>query len=58
MILAPERASRWLAMDDAVLADYPSIAPRPKAWPASRRVNSPGNNDDNLIEATGETLAG
>lgn len=58
VILSPEDASRWLATDESVLADYPSIAPALKAWPVSLRVNSPRNNDGSLIEATGETVTG
>ena len=58
VILTPEDGSRWLAMDDTILDNYPELAPPLKAWPVSRRVNNPRNNDDDLISATGETLAG
>ena len=56
VILAPDAASRWLAMDDSILGDNPS--PKLKAWPVSRRVNNPRNNDEDLLLADGDTVSG
>lgn len=58
VILSPDDASRWLEMDSSILDEYPSLAPSLKAWPVSRQVNNPRNNDDSLIVSAGETLAG
>ena len=56
VVLRPDLASRWLAMDETLLYDYASLAPALRAWPVSRRVNRPTNNDATLIEAEGDTL--
>lgn len=56
VVLRPDLASRWLATDETLLDDYASLAPALRAWPVSRRVNRPTNNDATLIEAEGDTL--
>jgi len=58
VILTPEDGGRWLEMDDTLLDDCAARTPPLKAWPVSRRVNNPRNNDGGLIDAAGETLAG
>ena len=55
--LVPETATRWFASPDEVLAGYQDIAPELRAWPVSRRVNSPANDDAELIEAAGDSIA-
>jgi putative SOS response-associated peptidase YedK len=56
VVLGPERSAAWLAGEDPAgggdsLAD-PAVALR--AWPVSRRVNSPRNEDPALVEPTGD----
>lgn len=56
LVLGPERSAAWLAGEDPVgdgrsLAD-PAVALR--AWPVSRRVNSPRNEDASLVEPAGD----
>ena len=58
VIFTPDNGDRWLNMDDNLLNEFPSFQPALKAWPVSRRVNNPRNNDQSLIDPTGETLAG
>ncbi len=50
VILEPEAERRWLAGDDLpdVFSPYPSAEMR--AYPVSRAVNSPGNDDPSLVE--------
>lgn len=52
VILAPQNYANWLKCDqvehqDAMLLPYP--AEKMEAWPVSMRVNSPANNDSELI---------
>lgn len=58
VVLEPDTASRWLGMDDQLLGDYASVVPDLRAWPVSRRVNSPANNDASLIEPEGDEISG
>jgi putative SOS response-associated peptidase YedK len=58
VIVTPDDGGRWLEMDDTLLDDYPALTPPLKAWPVSRRVNNPRNNDESLVDAVGEAFAG
>ena len=54
-ILKPDDYSEWLDptyqnVDDLLYLIRPSRAPKMRAWPVSKRVNSPKNNDRKLIE--------
>ncbi len=56
LVLGPERSAAWLAGEPPAgagdsLAD-PAVALR--AWPVSRRVNSPANEDASLVEPAGD----
>jgi putative SOS response-associated peptidase YedK len=56
VVLGPERSAAWLAGEDLAgggdsLAD-PAVALR--AWPVSRRVNSPANEDPALVKPAGD----
>jgi len=56
MILGEERAAAWLAGENPAPADGsmadPAVALR--AWPVSRRVNSPRNEDASLVQPAGD----
>ena len=54
--LVPESASLWLDSPDDLLEDYEHRIPELRAWPVSRRVNSPANDGPELIDASGDTL--
>ena len=56
VVLEPATADSWLAGDNELLDFAAEFAPELKAWPVDRRVNSPKNEDEDLIVATGETL--
>ncbi|MDA1063904.1 MAG: SOS response-associated peptidase, partial [Proteobacteria bacterium] len=43
IILQPDTADRWLAGDNAVLADVSGNSPELRAWPVNRRVNNARN---------------
>ena len=58
VILDAERAERWLAGDDDLLATASRDCPRLRAWPVDRRVNNARNEGDELIEPDGEVLEG
>lgn len=55
VILSREGARDWLANADAALL-RPCPAAWLRAWPVSARVNSPRNDDPNLIDPVGEEL--
>ena len=57
VILVPETATRWFESPDDVIATCQDTAPELRAWPVSRRVNSPANDDAELIESTGDPIA-
>ena len=48
VILQPDTADRWLAGDNAVLADVAGKSPELRAWPVNRRVNNARNDDADL----------
>ena len=55
-MLVPESASLWLESPDDLLMDYDEMVPELRAWPVSRKVNSPANDGPELIDAAGDTL--
>lgn len=57
VVLVPETATGWLDSPDDVLSAYQETAPELRAWPVSRRVNSPANDDAELIDAVGDRVA-
>ena len=57
VVLVPETATGWLDSPDDVLSTYQKTAPELRAWPVSRRVNSPANDDAELIDAVGDRVA-
>lgn len=58
VILDVDRAERWLAGDDDVIAAAGPDCPKLRAWPVDRRVNNARNEGDELIEPDGEVLEG
>ena len=58
VILENDRAERWLAGDDELIATAVADCPRLRAWPVDRRVNNARNEGDELIEPDGEVLEG
>ena len=58
VILEKDRAERWLAGDDELIATAVADCPRLRAWPVDRRVNNARNEGDELIEPDGEVLEG
>ena len=58
VILDRDRADRWLAGDDELVATAAADCPRLRAWPVDRRVNNARNEGDELIEPDGEVLEG
>ena len=58
VILEKDRAERWLAGDDELIATAVADCPRLRAWPVDRRVNNARNQGDELIEPNGEVLEG
>ncbi|MDA0706282.1 MAG: SOS response-associated peptidase [Proteobacteria bacterium] len=57
IILQPDTADRWLAGDNAVLADVSGNSPELRAWPVNRRVNNARNDDADLTtrqDSTGQ----
>ena len=58
VILEKDRAERWLAGDDELIATAVADCPRLRAWPVDRRVNNARNQGDELIEPDGEVLEG
>ncbi len=58
VILEKDRAERWLAGDDELIATAVEDCPRLRAWPVDRRVNNARNEGDELIEPDGEVLEG
>ena len=57
VVLVPGTADGWLAGDDSSLDAAITHAPKLRAWPVERTVNSPRNEGEELIEPAGETLA-
>jgi hypothetical protein len=49
VILPEEHHDSWLSGEAGKEISVPFPADRMKAWPVSRRVNSPKNNDDAII---------
>ena len=58
VILEPATADSWLAGDNEMLEFAAEFCPEMKAWPVDKRVNSPRNEGDSLIEPTGAVIAG
>ncbi len=58
VILEPATADSWLAGDNELLEFAAEFCPEMKAWPVDRRVNSPRNEGDGLIEPVGDTISG
>ena len=58
VILDKERAERWLAGDDDLIATATGDCPRLRAWPVNRRVNNARNEGAELIEPAGELREG
>ena len=58
VILDADRAERWLAGDDELVATATRDSPRLRACPVDRRVNNARNEGDELIEPDGEVLEG
>ena len=56
VILEPDRAERWLAGDEELLATAAEDCPPLKAWPVDRRVNNARNEGDDLIVPSGDVL--
>jgi putative SOS response-associated peptidase YedK len=56
VVLDAAAAERWLSGDEALIADATANAPRFRAWPVSRRVNSAANQGAELIEPAGDIL--
>lgn len=57
VVLVPETATGWLDSPDDVLSAFQDTAPELRAWPVSRRVNSPANDGAELIDAVGARVA-
>lgn len=57
VVLVPETAERWLAGDDALLAELTATAPALRAWPVDRRVNNARNEGPDLVDPMGETMS-
>ena len=58
MVLEPDRAERWLAGAEDMLATATEECPRLRAWPVDRRVNNARNEGDDLVEPDGEAMEG
>ena len=58
VILEADRAERWLAGDDELIATATRDCPRLRAWPVDRRVNNARNEGDTLIVPDGAALEG
>jgi putative SOS response-associated peptidase YedK len=56
VILEPNRAERWLAGEEEVLATAAKDCPPLKAWPVDRRVNNARNEGNDLIVPNGDVL--
>ena len=56
VVLDPATADSWLAGDSEMLDFAAEFSPELKAWPVDRRVNSPRNEDEELIIAAGDVL--
>jgi putative SOS response-associated peptidase YedK len=56
VVLTPELAPRWLDTEDQLLEAYPELCPPLRAWPVSRDVNSPRNDNAGLIEPVGDVI--
>lgn len=56
VILEPGTADKWLAGDDTAIDHAIRHTPPLRAWPVDRRVNSPRNEGETLIEPAGGTL--
>ena len=58
MIVEGDRAERWLAGDEDMVATATEDCPKLRAWPVDRRVNNARNEGDDLIEPDGEAMEG
>jgi putative SOS response-associated peptidase YedK len=58
VVLSREQGDRWLAGDDAVLAEAAAHPPALRAWPVDRAVNRAENEGAALIEPVGDTVVG
>ena len=56
VVLEPATGDSWLAGDNELLEFSAEFSPELKAWPVDRRVNSPKNEDEDLVAAVGEVL--
>lgn len=54
--LLPEHADRWLDGDKELLSEVIAKPPVFQAWPVDRRVNNARNEEESLIERSGEIL--
>ncbi len=58
VVLEPATADTWLSGDNEMLDFAGEFSPDLKAWPVDRRVNSPRNEGEELVDAVGEVIAG
>lgn len=60
VVLGPERSADWLAGEPLPGGEGSSADPAVelRAWPVSRRVNSPGNEEPSLVEPADEERLG
>lgn len=54
VILTPANVGDWLTSAESLPQDFTEQAPKLKAWPVSRQVNSPANDEASLLDAVGE----
>lgn len=54
VILTPENVTDWVASAESSPLDFAAQSPALAAWPVSRKVNSPANDEESLIEAVGD----
>jgi putative SOS response-associated peptidase YedK len=57
VILEPPMADRWLAGEAGAIDAAIDQAPRLRAWPVDRSVNSPRNEGERLVQPAGDVLA-
>ncbi len=56
VVLQPETAASWLGGDNELLEFAAEFGPDMKAWPVSKRVNSPRNEGKDLVTPEGDVL--
>ena len=58
VVLDPATAASWLAGDNELLEFAAEFCPDMRAWPVSKRVNSPRNDEPGLVDPQGDVIAG